>query len=433
MTCNWPTQLGKINYISAPPSEQWVREKRKIVILGSTGSIGSNALRIIGLHPGHFDVVALAGARNVTLLAEQATRFKPRYLAVYDVASRDVLHKLLPRDYKPEISYGTEGYTHLASLDEANTVLSAQVGAAGLRGTIAAALSGKVICLANKESLVLAGDLIRKICRHSGASILPVDSEHNAIFQLLAGRAEQHVKRIILTASGGAFLGYSLDALQSVTSKQALEHPTWAMGSKITIDSATLMNKGLELIEAMHLFGVNDDFLQVVVHPQSILHSLVEFVDNSFTAHLGCADMRTPIGHCLLWPQVFNVGVKELDLIAQGNLTFLKPDIHSFPCLDLAMRAMRERGGQCIVLNAANEAAVSLFLDGRISFVDIAPLIEVVMNGHKANIGSPFSLSHASVNDSLHTQTALAVSAIFELDAVARSKVYTLVGVEENL
>ncbi len=434
MICPWPAQSGNISYISPPPSEEWMNSTRKVVVLGSTGSIGSNALRIMDLYPGHFEVVALAGARNVALLAEQAKRFKPRYLAVYDLASHDVLRKLLPKQDRPKILYGAEGYAKLASLEEANTVLSAQVGSAGLRGTIAAALAGKVICLANKESLVLAGDLIRNICKYSGASILPVDSEHNAIFQLLAGRDERHAKRITLTASGGPFLGYDVKKLQTVTNKEALAHPNWHMGAKITIDSATLMNKGLELIEAMHLYGVGPTRLQVVVHPQSIIHSLVEFMDNSFTAHLGCADMRMPIGHCLLWPQVFDTGVKELDLVSLGSLTFLEPDIHSFKCLALAMRAMRERGGQCIVLNSANEAAVELFLDGRISFVDIATLVEVVMNSYKSSIGNkPFSLSKFITQSDIHAEATIAFNAILELDVNTRSKVYALAGVQENL
>ncbi len=433
MTCVWPPSAGNINYISPPPSEEWVSSKRKIVILGSTGSIGTNALKIIDFYPDQFEVVALAGARNVALLAEQAMRYKPRYLAVYDLASHDLLRKLLPKQDRPKILYGDDGYTFLASLEDANTVLSAQMGSSGLRGTIAAALAGKVICLANKEALVLAGDLIRKICEQTKASILPVDSEHNAIFQLLAGRDEAHVKRITLTASGGPFLGYKQAELQGVTAKQALKHPNWSMGSKISIDSATLMNKGLELIEAMHLYGISSDKLHVVVHPQSIIHSLVEFVDNSFTAHLGCADMRMPINHCIMWPKICDVGAKELDLVALGSLTFLEPDIHSFSCLSLAMRAMQERGGKCIVLNAANEAAVSLFLDGRISFVDIAALVEVVMNGYESCEAKPFSIDHTLTNSSIQTQAITAVNAILALDAAARSKLYALAGVEEIL
>ncbi len=427
----WPMLTGDIEYISLPPSEEWVASKRKIVVLGSTGSIGSNALRIMKLYAGRFEVLALAAARNVTLLAEQAMEFKPNYLAVYDEASRDLLLKLLPKTYRPEIFCGSEGYATLASLDEANTVLSAQVGAAGLKGTIAAALSGKVICLANKESLVLAGDLIRKICKQTKACILPVDSEHNAIFQIIAQRQEQCVKRVILTASGGPFLGYTRDQLQSVSSKQALAHPNWNMGAKITIDSASLMNKGLELIEAMHLYGLHSDKLDVVVHPQSIIHALVEFEDNSFMAHLGSADMRMPLGNCMLWPNVLDAGTKELDLVNMGNLTFCKPDIHSFPCLSLALRAMRERGGQCIVLNAANEAAVSLFLDGRISFVDIPTLVEVAMNSHTAQLGESFSLLHLSGADSIHAQANVSLKAILELDAKARSKVFSLARIQE--
>ncbi len=427
----WPSQIGDINYISPAPSKEWVMSKRKIVVLGSTGSIGNSALSIMKLYPGRFEVKALAAARNVALLAEQAEIFKPPYLAVYDEASRDVLRKLLPKGYKPEILYGPDGYVSLASLEEANTVLSAQVGAAGLKGTISAALSGKVICLANKESLVLAGDLIRAICKQTKASILPVDSEHNAIFQIIGQQHEKYLKRVILTASGGPFFGYTSKELQSVTSKEALKHPNWSMGAKITIDSASLMNKGLELIEAMHLYGLEASKLDVVVHPQSIIHSLVEFADNSFLAHLGSADMRMPLGNCMLWPDILDVGVKELDFIGLGNLTFAKPDIHSFPCLSLAMRAMRERGGQCIVLNAANEAAVSLFLEGRISFVDIATLVEVTMNSHTAQLGESFSLMHFPEYGDIHAQAKTSLKAILDLDAKARSKVFSLARVQE--
>ncbi len=433
MISTWPSQQGNINYISAPPSEDWCMSKRQIVLLGSTGSIGQNALRIIQLYPKEFEVIALAGARNVTLLAQQALQFKPRYLAVHDVASLELLRKLLPKSYKPEIFYGADGYAELATLESANTVLSAQVGAAGLRATLEAALAGKVICLANKESLVLAGDLIRAICKQSKASILPVDSEHNAIFQALCGRDEKHLKRIIITASGGPFLGYSRDELQRVTSKQALKHPNWSMGPKISIDSATLMNKGLELIEAMHLYGIDKDKLKVVVHPQSIIHALVEFTDNSIMAHLGKADMRMPIGHCMLWPNLLDIGVEELDIVKLGNLTFLEPDIFSFPCLSLAIRAMRERGGQCIVLNAANEAAVSLFLSGRISINDIPTLVESTMNSFATPQSSPFSLLHFSSLGAIRAQVKTSLSAIMDLDTKARAKVFTLIGVQEKL
>ncbi len=379
----WPARHGSIDYISAPPSEAWIADKRRVVVLGSTGSIGVSALQAMEANAQLFEVVALAGAFNVQLLAEQASRFRPAYLAVYDQAGVDVLRKLLRplKDYTPQIVCGQEGYTELATLEVANTVLSAQVGAAGLRGTVAAAQAGKVICLANKETLVLAGTLLRKLCAQSGAVILPVDSEHNALFQMLAGRADSHVKRLVLTASGGPFRGKTRASLQYVTKKEALAHPNWNMGAKISIDSATLMNKGLEIIEAYHLYGITPEQLGVVVHPQSIIHSLVEFQDNSYIAHLGTPDMRMPIGHCLAWPQCVDSGVAPLDLLSMGDLTFTAPDREAFPCLSLAEKAMRQGQDACVVLNAANEVAVELFLDGRIGFLDISQLVAQSLQG----------------------------------------------------
>ncbi len=438
MSNMWPACEGDIHYISPPPPDTWIKERRSLVILGSTGSIGVNALRSIEKSPGHFQILALAGARNVQLLAEQAARWRPAYIGVFDAASRDLVRKLLPRHYKPQLLCGAQGYAELARLEEANTVLSAQVGAAGLRGTVAAALAGKVICLANKESLVLAGDLIRRICAHTKASILPVDSEHNALFQLLAGREAQHVKKLILTASGGPFQHLSFKELQSVTKEQALKHPNWSMGAKITIDSASLMNKGLELIEAYHLYNIHPERLGVLVHPQSIIHSLVEFADNSVLAHMGAPDMRMPLAHCLLWPHMEDVGVSPLDLLKIASLTFTEPDTTRFPCLALAQQALSHDTAlhthdatQCVVLNAANEEAVDLFLQGRIAFMDIPTLIDMTMKHFKHLNNATPQHKAQSTAEAYDVTVEHCVQEILECDNAARKKLRTLAAVPE--
>ncbi|WP_308622022.1 1-deoxy-D-xylulose-5-phosphate reductoisomerase, partial [uncultured Desulfovibrio sp.] len=302
-------------------------------------------------------------------------------------AAAGALRPLLPAGYAPEILTGREGYARLAALSGAHAVLSAQVGAAGLTGTLAAALAGKMICLANKESLVLAGGLLRAICAGTGAAILPVDSEHNALFQCLAGRG-QEARTLVLTASGGPFRGRSADELRRVTPEAALAHPNWRMGAKISIDSATMMNKGLELIEAVHLYGVAPERIRILVHPQSVVHSLAEFADGSFLAQLGAADMRLAIGHCLNWPRCEPAGAPSLDLVAVGSLTFEEPDPAVFPCLRLAREALAADraapapsgfGPACVALNAANEAAVELFLNGGCGFMDIPDLVEAAL------------------------------------------------------
>lgn len=365
-----------MHYISQLPSPEWSQARlRRVVVLGSTGSIGRSALDVIARIPGRFEVVGLAAGSNVALLAEQAAQLRPRLLAVQDAASAAALTALLPADLRAEILVGQDGYVHMAAVPEADTVLSAQVGAAGLRSTLAAVEAGKVVCIANKESLVLAGHIIRAACARTGAVILPVDSEHNAVFQAALGRAAGQVQRIILTASGGPFRGWSQDRLHAVTAAQALKHPSWSMGAKITIDSATLMNKGLEVLEAHALYGLPSECIDVVVHPQSIIHSLVEMTDGSSLAQLGTPDMRIPIAQCLNWPECADVGVPVLDLARTGSLTFEAPDLHSFPCLELARRVLREGRGTAVALNAANEEAVSAFLAGRIGFMDIPALI----------------------------------------------------------
>lgn len=391
MAMCWPGCGGPaIDYISAPPSEALAATRpRRVALLGSTGSIGRNALAVVEASGGRLEAVALACAHNVELLARQALRHRPPVVAVLDDEAAETLRRQLPASYTPDILVGRQGYAHLAALAEAQAVLSAQVGAAGLTATLAAALAGKMVCLANKESLVLAGGLLRAICAATGAAILPVDSEHNALFQCLAGHG-QEATTLVLTASGGPFRGRSAAELRHVTPEAALAHPNWRMGAKISIDSATMMNKGLELLEAVHLYGVAPEQVRILVHPQSVVHSLVEFADGSFLAQLGAADMRLAIGHCLDWPYCGTRGVPPLDLAAVGSLTFEEPDSEVFPCLRLAREALAadrgiaSRGGSgfgaaCVALNAANEAAVELFLNGGCGFTDIPVLVEAVL------------------------------------------------------
>ena len=383
MASLWPGCDGPgIRYISAPPSLRWQRTRRRsLVLLGATGSIGRSALSVVERNPDLFTIRGLACARNVSRLAEQADQFRPDWLAVLDEEAREALQGLLPSGYSPTILTGPEGYRALASLESADTVLSAQAGSAGLAGTLAAALAGKVICLANKESLVLAGELLRHVCSRTGASILPVDSEHFALFDCLSGRGDD-AEALILTASGGPFRHRTAAELETVTPAQALKHPNWNMGAKITIDSATLMNKALELIEACQLYGLGPDRVHVLVHPQSIVHSLVIFRDGSQLAQLAVPDMRLPIADCLLWPRVERRHVEPLSLAKVGTLTFEDVDNAVFPAIELARKAMLVRSGMSIVLNAADETAVQLFLSSRCSFADITRSVAAAMEHH---------------------------------------------------
>ena len=394
-----------LHYISPLPSERqqglW---PRTIAILGSTGSIGCTALEFIRLHRERFRIGALAGAKNIALLARQAAEFRPACLGLLDEEDVPALRRLLPQGYSPSITVGQEGYETLARLPDVSLVLSAQSGAAGLRATFAAVESGKVVALANKESLVLAGALIREACARSGACILPVDSEHNALFQCLsdmlykidrqlADARSTAVSRLILTASGGPFFGASKADMASVSVEKALAHPNWNMGAKITIDSATLMNKGLEIMEARHLYGLPLEAIDVLVHKESIIHSLVEFDDGGQLAQLGHPDMRIPIAHCLCWPERMSTGARRLDLTACGSLTFFSPDEEAFPCLGLARRAMRKERGAPVVLNAANEQAVAAFLRHEAPFSAIPALVEYCLDdylaGNYARHGAP--------------------------------------------
>jgi 1-deoxy-D-xylulose-5-phosphate reductoisomerase len=352
-----------------------------VTVLGATGSIGVSTLDVLARHPDRFRAVALTANRDAERLAEQCRLHRPDYAVMVDPQAALQLRDLLS-DMRnpPEILTGVEGLEQVAALPDAQYVMAAIVGAAGLRPTLAAARMGKRVLLANKESLVVAGALLMRAVADSGAELLPIDSEHNAIFQCLppnfgTGLSQVGVERILLTASGGPLRDLPMDRLASVTPAQACAHPTWAMGRKISVDSATMMNKGLEVIEACWLFGTDTDHIQVVVHPQSVIHSLVQYQDGSVLAQLGNPDMRTPIAHALAWPGRLNSGVVPLDLFAIARLDFQKPDLLRFPCLALAFEAARQGGAAPAVLNAANEVAVAAFLDRRISLPGIAEVV----------------------------------------------------------
>ena len=356
---------------------------KRIVILGSTGSIGRNALWVAERFPDRFQVVGLGAGKNIELLAEQAQRFRPRAVAVLTAELAGDLSRRVPPG--TEVVAGLSGYQQVAALPESELVLSAMVGAAGLMPTLAALRAGKDVALANKETLVMAGDLVTTEVRRRQVLLLPVDSEHSAIFQALTGHRRQDLKRIVLTASGGPFLRARLEELQRVTPAQALAHPNWRMGPKVTIDSATLMNKGLEVIEARWLFGLDLSQIGVAVHPQSIVHSLVEYVDGSVIAQLGIPDMRVPIAYALSYPERLPLDLPPLDLLAVQTLTFLEPDRARFPCLGLAFAALEAGGTMPAVLNAANEVAVEAFLLGRIPFLAIGDVVKEAMERHRSS------------------------------------------------
>jgi 1-deoxy-D-xylulose-5-phosphate reductoisomerase len=359
--------------------------RRGVAILGSTGSVGEHTLDVIARHPDRFHVVALGAHRNFRKLADQAVRFAAPYAALADSsAAAELERELRARGAPTRVIAGPQALEEIARMPEVDSVMAAIVGAAGLRSTLAAARAGKRLLLANKESLVMAGSLLMRAVRESGATLLPIDSEHNAVFQCLPrdaipGVAPAGVKRILLTASGGPFLDTDAARLASVTPAQACAHPNWNMGRKISVDSATLMNKGLEFIEACLLFGVEPARVEVLIHRESIVHSLVEYVDGSVLAQLGAPDMRTPIAHALAWPERVTSGVQSLDLIRVGTLRFEAPDLRRFPALRLAQEAARIGGLRPASLNAANEAAVAAFLEGELNFAQIPAVIESVM------------------------------------------------------
>lgn len=380
---------------------------QSIAVLGSTGSIGQNTLDVIARHSDRYRAIALAAHSRIDLLEQQILQFRPDFAVVVDPAAGETLRLRLAGSVNTQILTGSEAIVDIARHPAVETVMAAIVGAAGLPSAMAAAEAGKRLLLANKEALVMAGEIFMNAVRESGAVLLPIDSEHNAIFQSLPAdyrrNPERHgVAHITLTASGGPFRGLDREQLAGVTPAQAVSHPKWSMGPKISVDSATLMNKGLEVIEAHHLFGIGPDQIQVVVHPQSTIHSLVQYVDGSVIAELGAPDMRTPIAHALAWPDRIASGVKALDLVACGSFDFMAPDLDAFPCLRLAFEALAQGGRAPAVLNAANEVAVAAFLSDRIGFMQIPEIIKATLD--------------AVGNSSVHN-----LADVLEADAMARA------------
>jgi 1-deoxy-D-xylulose-5-phosphate reductoisomerase len=372
---------------------------KRLAILGSTGSIGQSALAVVDAHADRLQVIALAAGENVSLLAEQAARYRPRVVGVASEAARADLVARLDGSGTTVLRAGQDGLVAAATHPDVDIVLCASSGTAGLEAALAAIECGKTLALANKEVLVMAGALMIDAARRRGVALLPVDSEHNAIHQCLCGRGTQDVTRLILTASGGPFRGLAADALARVTPEDALRHPTWRMGRKITIDSATLMNKGLEVIEARWLFDVSASAIDVVIHPQSIVHSMVEFRDGSVLAQLGVTDMRLPIQYAFSYPDRWAAPLPPLDLLRAGTLEFVAPDRERFPCLDLAYRALEHGGAWPIVLNAANELAVEAFLDRRIGFRQIPAAIARALEAADHHAGAPASLADVRAAD----------------------------------
>ncbi len=370
---------------------------KNLTVLGSTGSIGCNVLDVVRSFPDRYNIVGLAAGRNISKLLDQVLEFDPELISVADESGADQLCQQLPAEYRNRVRYGTDGSCEVAALAPAHITISAIVGAAGLLPTLAAIEAGKDIGLANKETLVMAGKLVIDRCREKGVQLLPVDSEHSAIFQALEAGHRDDVSKIILTASGGPFREKSQQELETVTPDQALAHPNWDMGRKISIDSATLMNKGLEVIEAKWLFDVSVDAIEVVVHPQSIVHSLVEFQDGSVIAQLGIPDMRIPIAYALSYPRRLPMSLPGLNLAQCSHLDFHDPDYDRFPALSLAFNAIRKGGIQPAVLNAANEVAVDAFLEGHISYLDIASIVAKVMD--KVQKGSEDSIDDILLAD----------------------------------
>jgi 1-deoxy-D-xylulose-5-phosphate reductoisomerase len=392
---------------------------RHICVLGSTGSIGVSTLDVIRSHPDLFKVVSLTAHSNIELLARQCDEFKPEMVVVGSAEAANRLNELLKSNgSKITVGHGADALVAASTLTSVDTVMAAIVGAAGLVPTIEAAKLGKRILLANKEALVMAGDIFMSAIASSGAELLPIDSEHNAIYQCLPdantsnggsrGRySSMGVKEILLTASGGPFRNYSLDQLKDVTPEQACAHPNWVMGRKISVDSATMMNKGLEVIEAHHLFGVPAEQIKVLIHPQSVVHSMVRYIDGSVIAQLGQPDMKTPIAYGLGWPLRIDAGVKELDFTAAHDLSFEPVDLKRFPCLSLSYQALSAGGLAPTILNAANEVAVDSFLKNEIRFTQISELVERVMNQTK--VSDKLSLDSILKADKMARQDALSI------------------------
>jgi 1-deoxy-D-xylulose-5-phosphate reductoisomerase len=361
---------------------------KRLSVLGSTGSIGCNTLKIVRNFPDRFQIISLAAKTNVALMAQQIEQFKPKMAVMFDKRHAEQLRQAVPKNQQVEILFGHDGYLKAASQNDADMVVIAVVGSAGLLPTLAAIEEKKHIALANKETLVMAGELVMKKALNAGVNIFPIDSEHSAIFQCLEGHCKTDLNHILLTASGGPFLNWPKSKFERIKPEDALNHPTWQMGKKITIDSATLMNKGLEIIEAKWLFDVSFDQIQVVVHPQSIVHSMVAYCDGSIIAQLSKPDMIGAIAYALTYPERLKIDNSMLNLPSLGSLTFSTPDLDKFPCLSLAMEACRIGGTLPSVLNAANEKAVGFFLENKIRFIQIPKIIERVMDQHQA-IHSP--------------------------------------------
>jgi 1-deoxy-D-xylulose-5-phosphate reductoisomerase len=358
---------------------------RAITILGSTGSIGKSTLDVVARHQDRYKIVALTANTDVDALEQQCLSWQPEYAVMSNEdCAQQLIERLRDKGQDTTVLAGVDGLKQVASLDQVDTVVAGIVGAAGLLPTLSAAESGKRLLLANKEALVMSGKLFMDAVRNNNAVLLPVDSEHNAIFQCMPHQLPEvpersGVNRVLLTASGGPFRTMPLEQFQKITPEQAVSHPNWVMGQKISVDSATMMNKGLEVIEAHWLFNVSQDLIEVVIHPQSIIHSMVSYADGSILAQLGNPDMRTPIAHCLAWPERIDSGVEPLDIFDVAKLEFEKPDLERFPCLELCYQAMRSGGSASIALNAANEIAVDAFLQKKIAFTSIAEIIEKVL------------------------------------------------------
>jgi 1-deoxy-D-xylulose-5-phosphate reductoisomerase len=397
--------------------------KKALGILGSTGSIGVSTLEVVRQFPDIFRVVALAAGSNVSLLRSQIEEFKPAKVSVLNPElARQLDRSLNGTAPRPEILSGAEGYERIATTPEADVLVSAMVGAAGLLPTLAGIRAGKDVALANKETLVIAGELVMDAAARNSVRILPVDSEHSAIFQALQGNQRKALRRILLTASGGPFFNKSSEELAEVTPEAALNHPNWSMGRKITIDSATLMNKGLEVIEARWLFDVSTDQIAVHVHPESIVHSMVEYIDGSVIAQLGIPDMKIPIAYALSYPDRLAVENPPLDLFRLQKLTFFEPNLEKFPCLRLAFEASRRGSTMPAVLNAANEVAVHAFLEGEIGFLDIPRLIETVMKRHR--VADTLTLEAVIEADSRAREEALHLTEVFRSSTTDSSNHY---------
>ena len=391
---------------------------QSITILGATGSIGRSTLDVIGQHPDKYSVFALTGQSQLKLLAQQSVEFNAKYAVVTDEASAKQLSQII-KDLKgqTEVLFGEQALCDVASSSQVQVVMAAIVGAAGLLPTLSAVESSKKVLLANKESLVMAGSIFMHAVQQHSANLLPIDSEHNAIFQCLPSNnqvdGQAAVKKLILSASGGPFRNWTAKQMQSVTPEQACAHPNWSMGNKISVDSASMMNKGLECIEAKWLFDTDIKNIDVLIHPQSIVHSLVQYVDGSVLAQLGNPDMRTPIAHGLAWPQRISSNVPDLDLAEIAQLTFEQPDLEAFPCLKLAYQVAEVAGDAPAVLNAANEIAVDAFLKQRLGFTDIAKVVEQTLNSF--DFFEPDTLAAVQESDARARRTALSMVKRLEL------------------